>query len=232
MSKREIPEINAGSMADIAFLLLIFFLVTTTMEKETGIKKNLPQKVEMKTENIIIRDRELLKVNVNLNDDLLVEGQLSEVNKLYGYAKEFFTNEENSEKYPEYFLRTKQECELQIATLEETIKNSPENSLTAVAAEKSLEDWQERLTTIKTIGEPFRQIHKMGLIMIDMDNKSSYGRYIEILSELQAAQNDLRDEYSLKYFGVKFEELNPEEDQDKILAIQTLVPQRIIKKEK
>ena len=54
MSKREIPEINAGSMADIAFLLLIFFLVTTTMEKETGITKTLPQKVEIESDKPII----------------------------------------------------------------------------------------------------------------------------------------------------------------------------------
>lgn len=47
MAKREIPEINAGSMADIAFLLLIFFLVTTTMDRDKAYKRSIPKKIEV-----------------------------------------------------------------------------------------------------------------------------------------------------------------------------------------
>ncbi len=65
MSKKENPEINAGSMADIAFLLLIFFLVTTTMDIDSGIFRKMPEKISSKP--IIIKDKNILEVNLNKN---------------------------------------------------------------------------------------------------------------------------------------------------------------------
>ena len=74
MSRRSLPEINAGSMADIAFLLLIFFLVTTTMDVDTGLVRKLPPMPE--EEDIIddsqIKARNIYVVLVNARDQLLV----------------------------------------------------------------------------------------------------------------------------------------------------------------
>ena len=94
MAKREIPEINAGSMADIAFLLLIFFLVATTMDVDTGIYRKLPpiQEEDLEIKPPPIRQKNLFEVVANANDQLLVEGNLMTVKELRQATKEFLNN--------------------------------------------------------------------------------------------------------------------------------------------
>jgi biopolymer transport protein ExbD len=75
MARRGLPEINAGSMADIAFLLLIFFLVTTTMDVDTGISRKLPEKQPEDIERPKLKEKNVFVVTVNRNNDILVEGE-------------------------------------------------------------------------------------------------------------------------------------------------------------
>jgi len=84
MAKREISEINAGSMADIAFLLLIFFLVTTTMDTDSGIQRILPAIPDEETldTKVEIHERNILLVFVNMNDRLMVEGDRIDISEL------------------------------------------------------------------------------------------------------------------------------------------------------
>jgi biopolymer transport protein ExbD len=93
MAKREIQEINAGSMADIAFLLLIFFLVATTMDIDTGISRLLPAMPEdEEQEDQEIRERNVFVVLINRNDQLFVERRVIEISELKDMTKEFFVN--------------------------------------------------------------------------------------------------------------------------------------------
>ncbi|MGB3774610.1 MAG: biopolymer transporter ExbD [Leeuwenhoekiella sp.] len=93
MAKRDAPEVNAGSMADIAFLLLIFFLVTTTIETDSGISRKLPPKLdENQPPPPIIKERNLFVVNVNANDDLLVEEEAMDLKDLRAAAVKFLDN--------------------------------------------------------------------------------------------------------------------------------------------
>ena len=102
MARRATPEVNAGSMADIAFLLLIFFLVTTTIEKDKGIARQLPP-IEPPTEKPpIIKQKNLFIVNVNKSDQLLVEEELMDLKDLRAAAIEFLDNGGASAGSPEY----------------------------------------------------------------------------------------------------------------------------------
>ena len=92
MARRATPEVNAGSMADIAFLLLIFFLVTTTIEKDKGIARQLPPNEPATDEQVVIKQKNLFIVNVNKNDQLLVEDDLMDVKDLRQAAIEFLDN--------------------------------------------------------------------------------------------------------------------------------------------
>ncbi len=73
MAKRAAPEVNAGSMADIAFLLLIFFLVTTDIAVDSGLNRKLPPKQEDIVDPPIIKERNIFQLSVNKNNDLFLK---------------------------------------------------------------------------------------------------------------------------------------------------------------
>ncbi|MEG2864921.1 MAG: biopolymer transporter ExbD [Mucinivorans sp.] len=96
------PEINAGSMADIAFLLLIFFLVTTTMGTDSGISRILPPFVDKAQDaGIDVRERNTLIVKVSGKNQVLVGGQRVDLRQVKDIAVEFITNPTQSEDLPE-----------------------------------------------------------------------------------------------------------------------------------
>lgn len=92
--KKEAPEIPAGSMADIAFLLLIFFLVTTTIASDKGILNFLPPKQDpnVPPPDIKVNERNIFTILINANDQLLVEGEYGSTEGLDEDVKAFILN--------------------------------------------------------------------------------------------------------------------------------------------
>ena len=88
---RKVQEINAGSMADIAFLLLIFFLVTTTMDVDSGIMRVLPPPVQDDDPIIDVKERNVFTVLINSSDQLFVNGKPGNLKDLRRDAKDFLT---------------------------------------------------------------------------------------------------------------------------------------------
>jgi len=101
---RKVPEIPTASLADMAFLLLIFFLVTTTMDVDSGLERRLPQWVDPNLEiddDQQIKERNVFVVLVNRDNNLLVENEWEEIANLREKAKEFMANPNNLENLPE-----------------------------------------------------------------------------------------------------------------------------------
>ena len=94
-------EINAGSMADIAFLLLIFFLVTTTIAEDKGVLVLLPPWSEEEPETLTMKKRNVFSILVNANNQLLVRGELADVEDLRERTKIFINNPYNDESMSE-----------------------------------------------------------------------------------------------------------------------------------
>lgn len=89
-TKNTLPEVNAGSMADIAFLLLIFFLVTASIENDAGLNRILPQ--ENTKTAINIKKRNLLEISINPQNDLMVKGEIIELKDLRDMTIAFLDN--------------------------------------------------------------------------------------------------------------------------------------------
>ena len=102
INKKKTPEVNAGSMADIAFVLLIFFLVATTMNVDSGINRTLPPWVDEENQDAPpIKERNILKVFVSAYDQLMVQGEQIHISQLKDKAKEFMLNPFDDPNLPE-----------------------------------------------------------------------------------------------------------------------------------
>ncbi len=103
MGKRTTPGINGSSSADIAFMLLIFFLITTSMDTDKGLARRLPPPVpkDQKNEDVDIKKRNLLVVLINSNNQILCGDQFIDISQLRERVKEFVDNPYNDENKPE-----------------------------------------------------------------------------------------------------------------------------------
>ncbi len=225
MARRPLQEINAGSMADIAFLLLIFFLVTTTMDQDIGILRQLPPPVPDDIENppeVIARN--VYEVLVNSNDELLVEGERMDISQLKEGALNFYTNPSNSKDLPELVPVTRSKVQEELNQLRQALAEKPGDK----AIEDKIETREDRLIAIELIGD-YKELPSSALISLQNDRGTSYEMYISVQNELSAAVNQLRNDLSEEKFGVPYSELNTADDNDKpkIKAIRAVFPQRI-----
>src|SRR5210317_20424 len=178
MARRAVQEINAGSMADIAFLLLIFFLVATTMDVDTGLTRLLPPIPEDdEKQEVQVNKRNVLVVLINRNDQLMVRGEFgTRVDELKDITMEFFTNPANDPNLPE----------MKVEEIQFPPGSSPLLPPDGI--------WRGRVSK--------------GVISLQNDRSTTYGKYLQVQNELVAAVNELRNNFCNLYFDKDYEELN------------------------
>ena len=106
--KRSMPGINSSSTADIAFMLLIFFLTTTSMDTDRGLARRLPNPPDpnvKQNDDIIVKERNVLQVRLKKDNQLMVGSEYLDIKQLRAKAKEFVANPNNDENLPEKHLK-------------------------------------------------------------------------------------------------------------------------------
>jgi biopolymer transport protein ExbD len=175
---RSTPEVNGGSLADIAFLLLIFFLVTTTMDTDTGITRLLPPEPDPEQEDIEVKvnQRNVLVVLLNRSDLLMVGGEVMDRLALKDKTVEFFTNPLSKEDLP---------------VMENTEVQFPPG-ISSLLPPYGI--WRGKVSK--------------GVISLQNDRSTTYGKYLQVQNELVAAVNYLRNDFCRLYFDKDYVDLN------------------------
>lgn len=234
MARREVEEINAGSMADIAFLLLIFFLVTTTIEVDAGIGRQLPLKLDNPIppeDRPEVIKRNILEIFANSSDQLQVEGNIIEIEELEDITYKFYTanrvaNDQDIDM-PNYDPVNVATVTKQIGELKTALESSPEDR----RLQSELSKWEDKLKLCQQFPEEgYREMNKSSLIQLKNQAGTSYGLYMEIQNILKKVVNDLRVEKCEELDWPNYFELDEKEpaDQEKIKMLRILVPERII----
>jgi len=196
---KKVPEINSTSTADIAFMLLIFFIVSTTMSIDSGITRKLPPLSEEQQETPDeVKERNVFIVLLNRNNDLFVEKGPLDVNELKDKTIEFITNPLRADHLPEMvLLSTKRDKALD--------KNDKAKA-------------REYQKAIDVLGD---QWVSKGVVSLQNDRSTKYEAYIKVQDELMRAFNELQNGLAKEKLGKEYDDLSTEE-QDLIQLVYPL----------
>jgi biopolymer transport protein ExbD len=186
---KKVGDLNASSQADIAFLLLIFFLVTTSMNVDQGLYRQLPPPQDEKTENHDkVNARNIFIVLINKDNQLAIECELADISSLTDRTIEFITNPKDKADLAEKVMASKK---LEDATKENKVED--------------IKNWKRLIETCGDIG-----ITK-GVVSLQNDRGTNYETYIAVQNAIVAAYNITRDKFSQEQFGKVYDELSTDE---------------------
>lgn len=199
--RREQPQINAGSIADIAFLLLIFFLVTATMDYSKGIMRRLQPLNDTIKKNISeVQKRNVLTIFIDNKNNLIIDKRKVKPSEINALIKDFIANPtENKEKSSKIFLSTRKNQEL-----------FNKNTEAANEIQRAI----DILGNIKT---------SEGIILLKYDKASNFETYIKVQDIIITAFKELREAMAMQILNKHIDKLN----QEQMLALKTAIPVNI-----
>jgi biopolymer transport protein ExbD len=244
MAKREIPEINAGSMADIAFLLLIFFLVTTTMDRDQAYIRNIPKKILTENEPVDVEQRNILAIRANSQNQLMVRDEMiADPNKISEKIVEFYRNNEKqndlTNNFPMYSRVSMKVIEENIRRIEiETEDLEKQDALPEMIDFKynQMAEWEKKKKSLQLYGSnQLPEIHFQANIRIEVQTATEYRLFAKIQTEIEEAIFTLRDDESKRIFNESYSTLKARygldqdpADKEKLNLLEILYPARII----
>jgi len=208
MTRIAAPRINASSMADLAFLLLIFFLVTTTMEEEVGIKSILPKADSGETSPF--HGELSLIISLNEQGDLLIENKSAPWSEIRLHVNDFFLPGTSRME-----LVTVKSCDSEL--------QKPDLS----QKEKMLWTWRSHACNLNN--GSYWEMNEKSQILIETSRAAGYDTYIALQDSLQKIIKDLRRKWC-KANGVKdYDKLKASERKDRkvIRTLRLMYPIRI-----
>lgn len=208
MGRRQSPEISAGSMADIAFLLLVFFLVTSEMTKEEGMMQILPEKADENSPTEPVKERNAIRIFMNDKNQILFEDQSGlEMSDIPNLLKEQILNSSNNENMPENRLITEEELQKIIDKNRENLALAPPEKYRSY--ENRLEKSELRLKAFQIFGNDFKK--SSHVISITSDQGVKYGPYIALKDMIKKSYRELRNDLALKVLRTPWEDLTYEQ---------------------
>lgn len=244
MAKRDIPEINAGSMADIAFLLLIFFLVTTTMDRDQAYIRNIPKKIETVTPPVDVELRNILAIKANSQNQLMVRGEIiADPNKISDKIVEFYRKNEKrndpTNNFPMYSRVTMKVINENIRRIEleaEDLESQDASPEMISFKYNQMGEWEKKKKSLLLYGgSELPEIHFQANLRIEVQDATEYGLFAKIQTEIEEAIFELRDEESKRIFNEPYGTIKSRYgldqdpiDKDKLNLLEILYPARII----
>ncbi len=223
-------SIDTSSIADIAFILLAFIMIATTLKTEKGIPARLPEKSTAPATQLV--DENVLEIFINKNEEIKIENNynqsLEDVKKM---TKLFMTVQSESATYKRFDEISEELCSQQIFELTQQHKQG------VFYSSDDIDEWKNKLETVKLIGD-YKTLSDATAITIRYDKSTSYGAYLSIRDYILRGINELRNELALEKFGITYNELESirtavktEKQIQMQKAIREVYPTRILKLE-